>query len=83
MKQQIGKLCCRDRGSKLIITSVLIYICRVDGTKAAGGEVKWEGRPGLRWQDNIKMDCIEMEYHSVAWIYRDSWRPLVDRMMKL
>jgi hypothetical protein len=36
------------------------------------------GRPGRRWEDNIKMDLREIEFGDVDWIHlaqdRDRWQ---------
>jgi hypothetical protein len=45
------------------------------------------GRPGRRWEDNIKMDlqevgCRDMEWIDVA-LDRDRWRALVNAVIKL
>jgi hypothetical protein len=43
------------------------------------------GRPGRRWQDNIKMDLQVAECGSMSWIEqahdRDRWRALVNVAM--
>jgi hypothetical protein len=45
------------------------------------------GRPGRRWEDNIKMDLQEVGWGSVDWIDmakdRDRWRALVNAAMNL
>jgi hypothetical protein len=45
------------------------------------------GRPGRRWEDNIKMDLREIGWGSMDWINlaqdRDQWRVLVDTVMRL
>jgi hypothetical protein len=45
------------------------------------------GRPRRRWEDNIKVDLLEMGWSGVDWIGlaqdRDKWRALVDVVMKL
>ena len=44
------------------------------------------GRPGLRWEDNIKMDLKEVGCGGVDWIDlgqdRDRWGELVNAVMK-
>jgi hypothetical protein len=43
------------------------------------------GRPGRRWEDNIKMDLQEVDGGSLDWIEmvqdRDRWRALVSAVM--
>ena len=43
------------------------------------------GRPGCRWEDNIKMDLQEMGCGGMDWIdlaqVRDRWRALVNAAM--
>ena len=45
------------------------------------------GRPGRRWEDNIKMDLQEVRWGGVDWVDlaqdRDRWRALVNAVMKL
>jgi hypothetical protein len=45
------------------------------------------GRPGHRWEDNIKMDLREIVCGDVDWIHlaqdRDRWRALVNMVMNL
>ena len=45
------------------------------------------GRPGRRWEDNIKMDLQEMGCGGTDWIElaqdRDRWQALVNAVMKL
>jgi hypothetical protein len=45
------------------------------------------GRPRRRWEDNIKMDLIEIGFGDVDWIRlaqdRDRWRALVNTVMNL
>jgi len=45
------------------------------------------GRPGLRWEDNIKKDLKEVGWRGMDWIDldqdRDRWRALVNAVMKL
>ena len=45
------------------------------------------GRPRGRWEDNIKMDLLEMGCGGMDWIElaqgRDSWRALVNAVMNL
>jgi hypothetical protein len=40
-----------------------------------------------RWEDNIKMDLMEIELEGVDWIHlsqnRDRWRALVNTVMNL
>jgi len=44
-------------------------------------------RPGHRWEDNNKMDLLEMGYGVMDWIEldqeRDRWRELVNAVMNL
>jgi len=46
-----------------------------------------QGRPRLRWEDNIKMDLREVGCGCVDWLElaqdRDSWRALVSAVMNL
>jgi hypothetical protein len=48
---------------------------------------KPEGRPRRRWEDNIKIDLIEIEWGAIDWIDlaqdRDQWRALVNTVMNL
>jgi hypothetical protein len=45
------------------------------------------GRPRRRWEDNIKMDLMEIMFGDVDWIHwaqdRDRWRALVNTVMNL
>ena len=45
------------------------------------------GRPRLRWEDNIKMDLLELGCGGMDWIElaqdRDRWRTLVTAVMTL
>jgi hypothetical protein len=45
------------------------------------------GRPRHRWEDNIKMDPIEIVFGDVDWIQlaqdRNRWRALVNTVMNL
>jgi hypothetical protein len=45
------------------------------------------GRPRRRWEDNIKMDLLEVGWGSMEWINlaqdRDRWRALVNAVMSL
>jgi hypothetical protein len=45
------------------------------------------GRPGRRWEDNIKMDLREIGFGDVDWIHwaqdRDRWRAVVNTVMNL
>jgi hypothetical protein len=45
------------------------------------------GRPGCRWEDNIKMDLREIGFEDVDWIHwaqdRERWRALVNTVMNL
>jgi len=45
------------------------------------------GRPGRRWEDNIKMDLQEVGCRSMDWIDlaqdRDRWRAIVNAVMNL
>jgi len=45
------------------------------------------GRLRRRWEDNIKMDLLEVEWGHIDWIYlaedRDKWRALVNAVMNL
>jgi hypothetical protein len=45
------------------------------------------GRPRCRWEDNIKMDLLEVGCGSMDWIElpqdRDRWRALVNAVMNL
>jgi hypothetical protein len=45
------------------------------------------GRPGHRWEDNIKMDLREMEINGVNWIWltqnRVQWWAIVNTVMNL
>jgi hypothetical protein len=60
-----------------------------------GGEEKrgeaytgfWCGRPWRRWEDNIKMDLLEVGCGSIEWTElaqdRNRWRELVNPVMNL
>jgi hypothetical protein len=45
------------------------------------------GRPRRRWEDNIKMDLVEVGFGDVDWIHlaqdRDRWQALVNMVMSL
>jgi hypothetical protein len=45
------------------------------------------GRPGCRWEDNIKMDLEKLGYRGVEWIHqtedRDQFQALVNIVMNL
>ena len=45
------------------------------------------GRPRRRWEDNIKMDFLEVECKGMNWIDlthdRDSWPALVNAVMSI
>jgi hypothetical protein len=45
------------------------------------------GRPGRRWEYNIRMDLREIGWEGVDWIHlahdRDRWRALVTTVMNL
>jgi hypothetical protein len=45
------------------------------------------GRPGRRWEDNIKIDLREIGFGDVDWIHlsqdRVRWRALVNTVMNL
>jgi hypothetical protein len=45
------------------------------------------GRPRRRWEDNIKMDLIEIGFGDVDWIHwaqdRDRWRAVLNTVMNL
>ena len=51
------------------------------------GEKRPLGRPGLRWEDNIKMDlqeCFGGVWTGLIWLrIRDRWRTLVNAVMNL
>jgi hypothetical protein len=46
-----------------------------------------QGRPSLRWLDDIRMDLVEVGWGDVDWIGmvqdRDRWRALVNAVMNL
>ena len=45
------------------------------------------GRPGRRWEDNIRMDLKEMGVHTRNWVDsaydRDNWRTLMNAVLNL
>jgi hypothetical protein len=45
------------------------------------------GRPRHRWEDNIKMDLLEVGFGGLDWIdfaeVRDKWRALMNAVMNL
>jgi len=45
------------------------------------------GRPGRRWEDNMKLDLQDMGFEGMKWIGlaqdRDRWRALVNAVMNL
>jgi hypothetical protein len=45
------------------------------------------GRPRRRWEDNIRINLIEIGWGGMDWIYltqdRDQWRALVSTVMNL
>jgi hypothetical protein len=45
------------------------------------------GRPRRRWEDNIKINLMEMGWMIVEWIYvdmdRDKWRDFVNTVINL
>ena len=41
------------------------------------------GRPRHRWEDNIKMDLLEVGCGGMDWIDRDRWQALVNAVMNL
>jgi hypothetical protein len=45
------------------------------------------GRPRRRWEDNIKMDLMEIGFGDLDWIHwaqdRDRWRAVVNTVMNL
>jgi CRISPR/Cas system-associated protein Cas7 (RAMP superfamily) len=60
-------------------------MCRVFVGKPEGKRLL--GRPGCRWEDNIKMDLQEVGCGDVDWIElaqdKDRWRALVKAVMNL
>jgi hypothetical protein len=50
-------------------------------------EKRPQGRPGLSWEDNIKMDLRKIGWRGMGWIYRaqdrDQWSALVNTVMNL
>jgi hypothetical protein len=57
-----------------------ILVGRLEGRRSLG-------RPRRRWEDNIKMDLVEIGFGDVDWIDlaqdRDRWRALVNTVMNL
>jgi hypothetical protein len=57
-----------------------ILVGRPEGRRALG-------RPRCRWEDNIKMDILEVGWEDMNWIElaqdRDRWRALVNALMNL
>jgi hypothetical protein len=55
---------------------ILSYLIETSGGKRP------LGRPRRRWQDNIKMDIMDIGLEGVDWIHlsqdRDQWRTLVN-----
>jgi hypothetical protein len=45
------------------------------------------GRPGRRWEDNVRMDLQEIGWEGVNWMNMaqdmDQWRAFVNTVMKL
>jgi len=45
------------------------------------------GRPGSRWEDNIRMDLAEVRWEGVEWMRLaqdgDQWRAVVNTVMNL
>jgi hypothetical protein len=50
-------------------------------------EKRPRGRPGRRWEENIRIDLREVRWESVDWMHlaqdRDQWRALVNTVMNL
>jgi hypothetical protein len=68
--------------------------CSTNGAKRNAYRILMEkpegrplGRPRRRWEDNIKMDLIEIEWGGMDWINlaqdRDQWKALVNTVMNL
>jgi hypothetical protein len=57
-----------------------VLVGRPDGMRSFG-------RPGRRWEDNIKMELKEVGWRGMEWIDmaqdRDRWRSLVNAVMNL
>jgi len=57
-----------------------VLVGKPDGTRLLG-------RPRRRWEDNIKMDFLEVGCGAIDWIElaqdRDSWRALASAVMNL
>ena len=66
------------------------YVARMDAYRVLVGKLEGQrplGRPGHRWEDNIKIDLEELRCGGMEWIDlaqdRDRWRVLVNVVMNL
>jgi hypothetical protein len=76
--------------SQNIIRSIKLRIMRCAGHVARMKDekcIQHFGRPGYRWEDNIRMDLWAVVWKVVDWIHlardRNQWRAVVNTVMNL